>query len=195
MPFRVRVWRQLGRRAAARCTSSSARFPSFEIRPWMISWPNAGLLLLCPCRGCCPDIAVFSLLKQCHHPKLLERAASIRPSAHPIHFAKGKWSLCCLVRPREWVECPRGAEDGKAHSKKSFSPCTGRGRTRPRGAYPEAWWAVRCCCCSVSVGLMRRPIPGFHSLLSVAEDVELAAPVNWMEAAAIVTSFRWGLEG
>lgn len=35
----------------------------------------------------------------------------------------------------------------------AISPCTGRRRSRPRGAYPEAWWAVCFCCCLVVVWL------------------------------------------
>lgn len=96
-------------------------------------------------------------------PLLSQALPVLKPS--PVHSSTQFPFHLVIVWPRG----PRSGvplseeEPGRticvAQSRRQFiSPCTGRRHTRPRGACPEAWWAV------VVVG-WGRPILGFVALL------------------------------
>lgn len=88
------------------------------------------------------------------------------PSPHPLIDPPiqppSNSSPCGLVGFEADCHCRKKGPESTAFvarlERHLISPCTGRRRTRPRGAYPEAWWAV------VVVG-WGRPILEFLALL------------------------------
>lgn len=79
----------------------------------LISSPNAGLLLLCSCRVCCPDTAVLFLLSQRPPRSSLERAAS----AHPIRPSRSPMDLV-IVLPSSASRIGRTSHEGQEKAKR-----------------------------------------------------------------------------
>lgn len=82
----------------------------------------------------------------------LAHSRSTHPPAHPVCFP-----MDLVHRVAPLAGGPRVVGEGRysVFEKRPFihfSPCTGRRRSRPRGAYPEAWWAVCCLLLWCSVG-------------------------------------------